>query len=141
MMGTKYAEIWPITPKLSQLPLPIWILIGLFVLYVSLAFVLYVILALWLLVLQFQLPASLFICVLFVLFCVSACFSSDPKQNQGRCLVDREVVQVPLPPSPASSNFIAGRPKAAVLFWFFGDLRYGVLLFIVILFIYKHRRR
>ena len=29
------------------------------------------------------------------------------------------------------SNFIAGRPKAALLFWFFGDFRCGVLLFIV----------
>ena len=30
----------------------------------------------------------------------------------------------------SSSNFIAGRPKAALLFWFFGDFRCGVLLFL-----------
>ena len=40
-----------------------------------------------------------------------------------------------------SSNFIAGHPKAALLFWFFGDLRCGVLLSIVILVIYKYRNR
>ena len=34
------------------------------------------------------------------------------------------------------SNFIAGRPKAALLFWFFGDFTCGVSLFIVILVIY-----
>ena len=33
----------------------------------------------------------------------------------------------------AHSNFIAGRPKAALLFWFVGDFRCGVPLFIVIL--------
>ena len=31
-----------------------------------------------------------------------------------------------------------GRPKAALLFWFFGDFRCGVPLFIVILVIYKY---
>ena len=36
------------------------------------------------------------------------------------------------------SNFIAGRPKAALLFWFFGDFRCGVPLFIVILAVYKY---
>ena len=39
------------------------------------------------------------------------------------------------------SNFIVGRPKAALLVWFFGDFRYGVLLFIVILAIDKYRNR
>ena len=34
------------------------------------------------------------------------------------------------------SNFIAGRPKAALLFWFFGGFRCGVPLFIVLLVIY-----
>ena len=34
------------------------------------------------------------------------------------------------------SNFIAGRPKAALLFWFFGEFRCCVLLFIVILVLY-----
>ena len=32
---------------------------------------------------------------------------------------------------------MAGRPKAALLFWLFGDLRCGVSLFIVIRVIYK----
>ena len=34
------------------------------------------------------------------------------------------------------SNFIAGRPKAALLFWFFGGFRCGVPLFIVMLVVY-----
>ena len=38
-------------------------------------------------------------------------------------------------------SFIAGHPKAALLFRFFGDFRYGVPLFIVILGIYKYRNR
>ena len=39
------------------------------------------------------------------------------------------------------SNFIAGRPKAALLFWFFGDFRCNGSLFIVIRVIYKYRNR
>ena len=38
-------------------------------------------------------------------------------------------------------DFIAGRPKAALLFWFFGDFRCGALLFMVILVIYKYKNR
>ena len=34
------------------------------------------------------------------------------------------------------SNFIAGRPKAALLYWFFGGFICGVPLFIVMLGIY-----
>ena len=41
--------------------------------------------------------------------------------------------------SPHPSNFIAGRPKAALLFRFFGDFRCGVPLVIVILIIYKYK--
>ena len=37
--------------------------------------------------------------------------------------------------------FIAGRPKAAILFWFFGDFRCGALLFMVIHVIYKYKNR
>ena len=37
--------------------------------------------------------------------------------------------------------FIAGRPKAALLFWFFCDFRCGVPLLIVIRVIYKYRNR
>ena len=35
--------------------------------------------------------------------------------------------------SPPPSNFNAGSPKAALLFWLFGDFRGGALLFMVIL--------
>ena len=38
--------------------------------------------------------------------------------------------------SPPPSNFTAGRPKAALLFWFFGGFRCGVPLFIVMLVVY-----
>ena len=38
--------------------------------------------------------------------------SEESRQNKGRGLVDRKLVEAP-------SNFIAGRPKAALLFWFF----------------------
>ena len=61
----------------------------------------------------------------------------EPRQNQGRGLVDRKLVETPPPPS----NFIAGRPKAALLFWFFGDSRCSVLLCMVILVIYKYKNR
>ena len=67
-----------------------------------------------------------------VLWCdafVLIVLSDEPKQNQGRGLVDRKLVKAP-------SNFIAGRPKAAFLFWFFGGFRCDVPLFIVILVIY-----
>ena len=48
-------------------------------------------------------------------------------------MVDRKVVEAP-------SNFIAGRPKAALLFWLFGDVRCGALLFMVIS-LYKNKNR
>ena len=66
----------------------------------------------------------------------NAFFTSDAVRNynlgrtNGRGLVD------PPPPPPSPSNFIASRPKAAFLFWFFGGFRCGVPLFIVILIIY-----
>ena len=46
-----------------------------------------------------------------------------------------DLVEAPPPPS----NFIAGRPKAALLFWLFGDFRCGALLFMVIVVIYKYK--
>ena len=92
--------------------------------------VLYVIRALWPSVLQFQLPALLFVCVLFV---VCTCMSDEPKKKQGRGLVDRKLVQAP-------SHFIVGRPKAALLFWFFSDFRCGMPLLIDILVIYKYKK-
>ena len=83
-------------------------------------------------------PALLFVCVLIVFISVLVVvLSGEPKQKQGRGLVDHKLVQAPPPPS----NFIAGRPKAALLFWFYGDFRYGVLLFMAILVIYKHKNR
>ena len=39
------------------------------------------------------------------------------------------------------SYFIAGRPKAALLFWFFGDFRCDVPIFIFILVVYKYKNR
>ena len=56
--------------------------------------------------------------------------SDEPRQNQGRGLVDRKQVKAP-PPPPPPEIFIAGRPKAALLLWFFGDFRCGALLFVV----------
>ena len=41
----------------------------------------------------------------------------------------------------APSNFIAGRPKAALLFWFFGDFICGVLLCMVFFVKYKYKNR
>ena len=76
-------------------------------------------------VLQFQLPALLLVCVLFVLFLLFvAVLSGEPRQKQGRGLGDRKLVQAP-------SNFIAGRPKAALLFWFFGDFSRYLSLFVL----------
>ena len=71
----------------------------------------------------------LFLFVLFVLFVVG--LSGEPKQNQKRGLVDCKLVQAP-------SNFIAGRPKVALLFWFFVGFRCSVWLCFVILVRYKN---
>ena len=59
--------------------------------------------------------------------------SEEPRQNLGRGLVDRKLVEAPPP-----SNLIAGRPKAALLFlfWVFGDFRCGVPLFISLFLLY-----
>ena len=62
--------------------------------------------------------------------------SRGPGRNWERGLIDRRLVE---PPPPGSLS--AGRPKAALLFWFFGDFRYGVPLFIVIFVIYKYKTR
>ena len=55
--------------------------------------------------------------------------SGEPKQNQGRGLVDRKLVQ-------ATHGGSSSRPTAALLFWFFGVFRCVALLFMVILVIY-----
>ena len=44
----------------------------------------------------------------------------------------------PSPPPP--SNFTAGHPKAALLFWFFGDFKCGVPLLIAIHDIYIKKK-
>ena len=36
---------------------------------------------------------------------------------------------------------MSDRPKAALLFWFFGDFRCGALLFMVIHVIYKYKNK
>ena len=64
--------------------------------------------------------------------------SDEPKQNKGRGLDDSKLVN---PPPHTQSNFIAGRPKAALIFWFFGGFRIGVPLSIIILVIYKYNNR
>ena len=71
---------------------------------------------------------DLVVCSCLVVCCCN-CLSDEPRQNKRRGLVDRKLVE-------ALSNFIAGRPKAALLFWFFGGFRCGVPSFIVILVIY-----
>ena len=76
------------------------------------------------------------------MFCVSEWFGfvlwwdafDEPRQIQGRGLVDPNKLKPP-------SNRIAGRPKAALLFWFCGDFRCGALLFMVILDIYEYKNR
>ena len=58
--------------------------------------VLYVILALWPPVRRYQLPTLLFVYILFVLFFLFVVFvSGEPKQKQGRGLVDHKLVQAP----------------------------------------------
>ena len=52
--------------------------------------------------------------------------SGEPGWGWGRGLVGRGLVEAP------QCFFIACRPKAAPLFWLFGDFRCGALLFIVI---------
>ena len=71
-------------------------------------------------------------------FCYLQFFlSGEPKLKQEPGLGDRKLVQPPFPPS----NFIAGRLKAALLFWFFYGFRCGVLLCFVILVRCKNKKR
>ena len=51
--------------------------------------------------------------------------SEEPKQNLERGLVDRKT----------PSKFIAGRLKAALLLWFFGEFSCGVLIWLFLLYI------
>ena len=61
--------------------------------------------------------------------------SDEPNQNKGRGLVDHKLVH----PPPLPRNFIAGRPKVALLVWFYCDFRCGVFLFMFILVKIKNR--
>ena len=78
-----------------------------------------------------SIPAARFafhLCFIRFVLLFVVVLSGEPKQNQGRRLVDRKLVQAP-------SNFIA--QGSSSVFWFFGDFRCGVLLFVIILVIYK----
>ena len=84
-----------------------------------------------------QLPALLFVCVLFVLFLLFVVvLSGEPNQNQGRGLVDRKLVD---PPPPVI--LLLAVPRRLFCFWFFDGFRCGVPLFIVIRVIYKYKNR
>ena len=37
--------------------------------------------------------------------------------------------------------FVAGRPRAALLFWFFGDFGCGALLFVVVRVVCKYKNK
>ena len=66
---------------------------------------------------------SVFEWFVLVLWCdafVLIVLSDESGRNQGRGLVDRTLLKAP--PLPNTSNFMAGRPKAALLFWFFYPL-------------------
>ena len=52
--------------------------------------------------------------------------------------------QITIACTSCSHNWLvgfAGRPKTALLLWFFGDFRCGALLFVVIHVIYKYKNR
>ena len=83
-----------------------------------------------------SIPAALVafcLCFIGYVFIVLVALSGEPKQNQGQGLVDCKLVHTP-------SIFIAGRPKAALQFWFFGGFICGyVLLFLLDMNIQKKR--
>ena len=79
--------------------------------------------------LQYQLPALLFVCVLFVLFLRLMLFCLvDTAESVARVGRSQTGSSTP-PPTPI---FIAGRPKAALLFWLFGGFRRG---FFIVMFL------
>ena len=84
-----------------------------------------------------SIPAARFafrLCFIRFVLLFVVIWTGETKQNKGRGLVDRKQVK-------PSSNFNVGRPKASLLFFFFGDFRSGVSLFVVFLVIYKYRNR
>ena len=78
-----------------------------------------------------RLPALLFVCVLF--FVVCGCFIWRTRAELG--------AGVGRPPAGSGPPvvFIAGRHRAALLFWFFGGFGCGVLLFVVVRVVYKYK--
>ena len=82
-----------------------------------------------------QLLAARFAFRLYFVFVVCRCFIWRTKTGL-RARVGR-----PQTSSSPPVVFIAGRPKAALLFWFFGDFRCGALLFMVIHVIYKYKNK
>ena len=97
-------------------------------------FVLYVNLALWPPALQCHLPALFFVRAQFVLFLLFVAFFVNQSRTKGEGWSTANKFRHP-------SNFIADRPKAALLYWLLCDFRCGVLLFFVILVLYKYRNR
>ena len=65
--------------------------------------------------------------------------ASHNRSAEARARVGRPQTSSSPPPPPVIFN--AGRPKAALLFWFFGDFRCGASLFMVIYVIYKYKNR
>ena len=59
---------------------------------------------------------------------------SDQGRTKGEGWLPANSLKLPTP-----RNFIAVRPRVALMYWFFGDFRYGVSLLIVILVLYKYR--
>ena len=82
--------------------------------------------------------SGLFLLYDVLLLCKLLCVINQARAK-GR--VGRPQTSESPPPPPPASNFIAGRPKGALLFGFFGDFRCGALLFMVILVIYKYKNR
>ena len=80
-------------------------------------------------------PAARFAFRLCFVFAVCSCFIWRTRAEL-RARVGR-----PQTSSSPPVIFIAGRLKAALLFWFFGDFRCGALLFVVIHVIYKYKNR
>ena len=74
--------------------------------------------------------------LLFVLFFLFVVVVSGEPKTEARARVGQ-----PQTSSSPPVIFIAGRPKAALLVWFFGDFRCGALLFMVSHVIYKYKNR
>ena len=86
-------------------------------------------------------PAAHFafrLCFIPFVFLVRSCCIWWTKA-EARARVGRPQTSSSPPPPPVI--FIAGRPKAALLLWFFGEFRCGALLFVVIHVIYKYKNR